>query len=181
MKIAILLTAFLALSVPGFTQTQEKYIEVTVSDTMQIDAEEITYVIIIDNNISKDDSLKDVQEARAAQLAVKKLITELKPDTVKTENFGINSAYNEHEPNTYFTLQFKSETALSIFKKKLEITPRISGHILSVNSSKKTQAEKELVQKLLARAKKEVQFIAEQTNKKFLELIYVKDMAPEGS
>ncbi len=191
MRLLFILVAF-SISTNVSSQSNEQYIEINVEDTMTLTPEEIIYVVMLTPEYGTSDTtspettiyVEPIQLKREPRTEekqqIRKLIKDLKLDTLTSENYTISP--NEYEYETLFTIKFTSLEQLKRFIKAAKEIPGIMGVITEVRTSKKEAGEKILVQKILQKAFQQATDLANRINRKAGEVIQIKldSFAEEG-
>ena len=192
-KVFLIITLFF-ISKTSFEQVNEKYVEVTIEDTLKIDAEIIDYTVFIQpvNTYSYVDSTsastttidtalidaKNSNESESFKKRTNEVLTLIKRFKIDTFEYDFSRS---KLINDYFgmgrtiTMRFKSNEQFNKVIKELRKIDGIQGQILFLHNSKLNQYYPILIHKMLEQAKFNALSIASQCNKKLGDVISLKE------
>ena len=165
---------------------QSSFVEVTVDDTLQLEPEEVIYIVSQVNYFTADSiavSTMDpapVVEQPDGLKEVRKVIAAMRLDTLPPpHNYTIsNSPYDAR--GNFIRVRFTSLAKLRDFVSRLQKMGGITGVVADHSSSKEDQAERLLSQRLFEKAKAKGAVLAQITGKKLGSLLSVKEVNVQG-
>lgn len=187
MKKVLFLCFMMCFFFSSYGQDKDEFIEVMVEDSMQVEPEEIFYMVMLASVHTAFDTIyientppvrikPDIEESKTEKLY--KLIARMKLDTVALKEFNITT--NEYrEAEKTIVLHFRSKTKLQEFIKEVKKIQGLTGSIASVKHSKIEIYEQQLTKKLLSKAKSNATFIAEHSGKKAGRILQVREEQPD--
>jgi hypothetical protein len=180
----IVLTLLMACCMlKGHSQEQQKFVEVIVQDSMQIEPEEIFYAVVLSHQQFSTDTIMEwpktiektsISKNESPADMLNQLILSMGIDTLPAPEFNV-------QMRGYFPfdkavlLHFMSKQKLILFLKKAQEIEGLSGSIHSLKNSQTEIYKQQLTKKLLNQAKKDAEFVAEQCGKKLGNLLQVKE------
>ena len=179
-----------------------RYIEVTISDSMELQADKITYQLDItqtsiteypvdytddyngqtDPNILADKVKRDEEEKLKIKMQEKKVIEILEKEKLNFSRKDNETNYYLNMYNTTgvekmkgFSIQFNSSSQLQKFIEKIPAEIKYSGKVMEIICTKQKAAEEKLMEKAYQHAKKQAENIAKFSNVKLGNLIQFSD------
>ena len=178
----ILIAAKLFLFVSSSSAQTNPYVEVLVSDTMQLDPDEIIYAVKYSHWSPAIDTLPtvafDLDPTMAVLQEVRQIIQAIKLDTIKTENYEVSPDRSYEGPVIF--IRFKSMDKLQEFTSRIEKLERIKGWVRSMLMTQENAAEKILFRRLFNQAKAKAEVLAQIAGKKLGNVVFVKEQPTEG-
>jgi len=185
---ALLTLAMLCCLFQGLAQ-----IEVTAQDTVEVEPEEILYVVMLthadfvsdSSMISTDTSVifeppvpVNDPKTKSAIDELMKLISASRIDTVPLTEFNIQWG-NNYRFDKKVLLRFTSKDKLAAFVSKAKNIEGLLGNIVSLKSSQLSAREQDLIKKLLTKAKADAEFIAKQSGKQLGSVLEIREENPD--
>ena len=172
----LLLITFLIITLNGYSQN-ESYIEIKVSETINLTADKIIYKVTNENNNvnfsffpQEENNEDDISEFSETEFE-----TFLKKNNIqfkKEHKTDYNIPKNSFE-NYYFTLN--SEKDLLKLVETLNETNSINGKIYDIEHSFSDKQKKELFDKLYLKAKTEAEYLAASGGTEIGKLLQIKE------
>lgn len=163
--------------------TSDEFIEVSVTDTVEADAEEIIYCIYFylseEEGSSMTNNLKVTSGYDSSYQKVYTLIKKMRIDTL--ENFSNLNPSDDNKRKVF--LRFTSESTFNEFRKKITSFKNIQAIITNKKTSKIKAVENILFNKLYVNAEEQAVFFAKRANKSISGILQIKvdDSDEQGS
>jgi hypothetical protein len=183
---AFFISAALFIASQVSAQTNQ-FVEVVVEDTMQIEAEEIIYVVgFVDWTTTTDAVAADTMPTALIPpkpkidhlQKVRQILQALQLDTLKENEYSV-SPYESYHHST-ISVRFRSVDKLKEFTNRIRKLENIRGSITTTSSSRETAAEKILFQRLFNQAKAKAETLAQIAGKKLGTAVSVKEKDAQG-
>jgi hypothetical protein len=156
----------------------EEFLEVTIVDSIQVEAETFTFLLFFYPIESANNDEYKVTQNPAIKF-VRNLIKEMKLDTIPDET-SFNTEQRNHEQ---MLIVFKSLNDLKEFSKKVRNNTNVQGFVASRSTSKIKEATHKLYEKLFEKAREEVVLLANKSQRipdKVIQLVVTDIEENEG-
>lgn len=175
-------TAALLIINTAFAQ-QQNFVELTIADSLHIEADEIIYRIKAERDWETVDSTyidSSVNQPVAhtqkpdALLQVRQIITEMGIDTVVNSDVIIvsNARYRR---DAFITMKFISAEKFRKFVKRIAPLENILGVITRVASAREPEETKRLFQRIVQKAKQQAAALAQISGKKLGNIVSIQE------
>jgi hypothetical protein len=175
LKRLIPLLSFLFASTTTSAQ-QQNFVEVTVSDSLHIEADEIIYLVkALDDYTSTDTVTVDsttfplqpvsVSPKPDVLVEVRRIIKEMGLDTLSDPS-TIVSNIRYYRIDHSIRVRFTSDEKLKQFINRLRQIENITGAVVKLESKEKEEAKKRLFRQIVQKAKTEAEMLAQLSGKK---------------
>jgi hypothetical protein len=184
----LLIIGLILCSTTSFEQVHEEYVEVVVSDSINIDPEIIDYTLMLPyyNEVSPIDSLtmqsngntalineEGKKQAEKTNKEIRELILRLNIDTLESP---INNTYSASVGyGNFILLRFKSKAVFNQFIKELKKYNPITGTITFLQNSQIEKYYPVLFKKIIEQANRNAFILSTLNNKKLGKIIQVKE------
>lgn len=171
LKALFVLSAFLSFF--GASAQTKPFVEVVAEDTIQLNADEIIYLVgHVDWATTSDSAFADTMAVVAVPdrpivnrlQEVRQIIRAMQLDTLKEISYSV-SPYEGFQEST-ISIRFLSIDKLKEFTNRIQKLENIKGVITSTKSSEEAAAEKILFQRLFSQAKLKAETLAQIAGKK---------------